>query len=170
MRKFSWLLLCLLFTLSGCGFQLQHQTQVPEQFKIMSFHSDDPYGPLAREVQTLLKNSGVTIDNQDTTHHYPSLRITGASIGQNTVSIYQDAKSAEYQMILTVSAQVIIQGQDVHPISIKVFRSYFDNPATPLAKSSEQDLVIKEMYVQAAEQIVRKLKAVNVADAKLNSQ
>lgn len=169
-KQYKWLLLLGVITLSGCGFHLQHTAEIPAQFKSLSVESGDPYGALTREVRSVLIANNVNIVDNAMETNTPSLRLIKNDLARNTISIYQDGKAAEYQLILTVDAQVVIAGHDIYPITVKIFRTFFDNPATALAKDTEQTLIKKEMYQQAAQQIVRKLKSVDIAEQKINAQ
>lgn len=169
MKKLLCLLSFTLVILTGCGWHLQHETEVPPQFQTMIFNSYDPYGLLSREIKTILNDKKVKLVSPDAAKQHPSLNIINSKLTKGTISIYQDGKSAEYQLILAVNAQVVIAGSDIYPLTVKVFRTFFDNPATALAKSTEQNLIEEEMYNQAAKQLIAKLKSVSVADQKNSS-
>lgn len=74
--------------------------------------------------------------------------------------------TAEYQLVLHVQAQVLIPGHDIYPLQVNIFRTFFDNPLTALAKDAEAEVLRQEMRDQAAQQLVRQLLAVHAAEVK----
>ena len=182
---------------AGCGFHLRGNTSVPTEFQKITFDTSDPYGPLSRSIREQLRLSGITIvdpkvddskttdatttssasivDNSataakpaDGSDKLPSLRIVGSSESKETVSIFKDGKTAEYQMVLNMNAQVLVRGHDLYPLTVRVYRSFFDNPLTALAKDAEQEMIRQEMRDQAAQQLVRKLLSVHAAELQNN--
>ena len=151
---------------AGCGFNLRGSTQVPPELQKLLLESSDPYGPLTRAIRQQLLLSNVTIVDDPMRKDLPALRILGSSENQDTVSIFRNGVTAEYQLVLHVQAQVLIPGHDIYPLRVNIFRTFFDNPLTALAKDAEAEVLRQEMREQAAQQLVRQLLAVHAAEVK----
>lgn len=156
---------------AGCGFHLRSTTTVPHELRTLVLQSSDPYGPLARTVRQQLRLNNITIveaENAGTRTDLPTLRLSSERQGQDTASVFQNGVTAEYSMVMTVSAQVVIPNKGIYPISATTYRSFVDNPLAALAKDAEQNIIRDEMRQRVAEQLVRKL--VTVHTAQLNNK
>ncbi|MFP3014371.1 MAG: LPS assembly lipoprotein LptE [Arsenophonus sp.] len=145
---------------SGCRFYLRDTFQIPEELKTLKLKINDSYSPLERAIRHELRLINVNLID-DNIQNVPILKIINSSENIETVSVYQDGKSAEKQLDFFISGEIILPNNIVYSIKTRVTRTFFDNPLETLAKDAENKLIKQEMHEQAAHQLIRELFIVN---------
>ncbi|MDD9157060.1 LPS assembly lipoprotein LptE [Aliivibrio sp. S4TY2] len=147
---------------SACGFHLRGNYLLPEELHEVSLTSFDQYSDLTRNVQKQLRMNGIRQVAPTTVT--PSLNLISESLGERTLSLYQNSRAAEKALTYTVTYSVLIPEHDIKTYTTSVNRNYLDNPLTALAKSVERDMIEDEMRTQAAEQILRQMARLKADD------
>ncbi|MFA0349329.1 LPS assembly lipoprotein LptE [Vibrio sp. 10N.222.55.C6] len=152
--------------LSACGFHLRGDYSVPEELNKISVTSYDQYSTFTRMMKGQLRMNDVEIVLP--AENTPNLHIISESVGERTLSLYQNTRAAEIELTFNASYRVTIPDLGSKTFSTSVTRSYLDNPLTALAKSVERDMIEDEMRKLATSQILRqmaRLKANIAADS-----
>lgn len=148
---------------SACGFHLRGDYLLPEELHEISLSTFDQYSDLTRNVQKQLRMNGIR--QVAPTALTPSLNLISESIGERTLSLYQNSRAAEKELTYNVKYSVLIPNHDIKTYTTTVNRNYLDNPLTALAKSVERDMIEDEMRTQASEQILRQMARLKADDA-----
>lgn len=149
------LLLIIVSVLSACGFHLRGNYLVPEEISKLSLTSFDQYSQLTRNIDAQLRLNDIEVLPPSET--IPNLHLISESVGERTLSLYQNSRAAEKELTYRTSFRVTIPEVGTKTYSTTVTRNYLDNPRTALAKSVERDLIEDEMRDQAAIQIMRQM-------------
>ncbi|MCG9638668.1 LPS assembly lipoprotein LptE [Vibrio sp. Isolate34] len=152
--------------LSACGFHLRGDYSVPEELNKISVTSYDQYSTFTRMMKGQLRMNDVEI--VPPAENTPNLHIISESVGERTLSLYQNTRAAEKELTFRARYRVTIPELGSKTFSTNVTRSYLDNPLTALAKSVERDMIEDEMRKLATSQILRqmaRLKANIAADS-----
>ncbi|EGA68029.1 rare lipoprotein B precursor [Vibrio sinaloensis DSM 21326] len=141
--------------LAGCGFHLRGDYSIPDELNTLSLTSYDSYSTFTRMMKGQLRLSEVKIVTPAA--DVPNLHLESESIGERTLSLYQNTRAAEIEITLYASYRVTVPELGSKTYSTSVTRSYLDNPLSALAKSVERDMIEDEMRKLAATQIVRQM-------------
>lgn len=141
--------------LSACGFHLRGDYSVPEELNRVSVTSYDQYSTFTRMVKNQLRMSDIEIVSPSET--VPNIYLISESVGERTLSLYQNTRAAELELTFNASYSVTLPEVGIKTFSTSVTRSYLDNPLTALAKSVERDMIEDEMRKLAATQILRQM-------------
>ncbi|WP_114766447.1 LPS assembly lipoprotein LptE [Vibrio rhodolitus] len=141
--------------LTACGFHLRGDYSIPEELDTMSLTSYDQYSTFTRMMRAQLRMNEVKVVPPSAS--VPNLHLLGESVGERTLSLYQNTRAAEKELTFRASYRVTIPDLGSREFSTSVTRSYLDNPLTALAKSVERDMIEDEMRSLAATQIVRQM-------------
>lgn len=152
------LLTLTLLTTSGCGFKLQRSYSIPDALKSLHLSSQDQYSELTRLVRERLRLNSINVVDANAT--LPTLSILNDSLDRTTLSLYPTGNVAEYELNYLVSFAVQLPERDAQRFEVAIHRDYLDDPRTALAKSREMELLVKEMRIQAADQIIQILASI----------
>ncbi|MFT5234956.1 MAG: LPS-assembly lipoprotein [Shewanella sp.] len=151
--------LSILFS-AGCGFKLQGNYSIPEQLTTLHLSSQDQYSELTRLVRERLRLQGITLVEAD--DDIPNLQILHDSLDRTTLSLYPTGNVAEYELAYHVTFSVSLPAQESQRFDVNIHRDYLDDPRTALAKSREMEILLKEMRIQAADQMIQTLATIEV--------
>jgi LPS-assembly lipoprotein len=141
--------------LTACGFHLRGEYTVPEDIQKISVTSYDPYGMITRLVKEQLTLNKIEI--VEPSSNVTNLHIVRESIGDRTLSLYQNTRAAEKELTYRVNYRVTVPQLGSKNFSAQITRSYLDNPLSALAKSEERSLIEDEMRSFSAQQMLRQM-------------
>ena len=156
---YRWVLMAVLaIALTGCGFQLRGQIDLPDSMRLIRVTSPDDTTDFVRELTAQLRGNGVQLA-KGTTANASVLRITRERVYREALTISQDARVREYIVYLEVSFDFL--NADGEPMiqneMIRLSRDYrFDEQAI-LGSSREEEILAEDLARSLASMIVRQL-------------
>jgi LPS-assembly lipoprotein len=155
------LIICLFFStiISGCGFSLRGNYELPESVTQLRLGASDAHSALEREIKNELKPYDVDVidnsvkGNSDVTNIY----LLSDELDRRLLSLFSTGQVAEYELIYTVRYELQFANSDAELLEFDIKREYQDDPDAVLAKSRELELVLSEMRKQAALRIIHQI-------------
>lgn len=156
------LLLCLMLGLTACGFHLRGSYKVPAFLQEVTLRAPHDSKDFEKQMRLALERRNIIPEGGDVL-----LEITRENITRQTSTVDSSAKAAEYTLIYTVEYRVgTVDGKvygDRQNLILR--RSYQYSTTNVVGKSTEEETLVQELRVDAAQQIVRQLAAMKALPA-----
>lgn len=141
--------------LSACGWHFKNNEVLPPELHTMTFESADQHSDMSRVLRAQLQLNDVRLVKEQ--KDIAKLRLVGTSSDSKVVSVFKQAREAEKLLTLNVQAIVDVPNKGAYPLEVSVHRTFFDDSRAALAKSAEQEMLMKDMYEQASRQLIIKM-------------
>lgn len=154
------ILAALVSLLSGCGFHLRAEAQLPSGMQRVIIQGAEPVNPLGRDLRKALMRSGAQI--VDTVADGVAVMRVGANgITTDVLSVGGNARANEYTMRYRVEFDVVdAAGANLLPKqTIELTRDFTFDATQALGVAAEQDLLTQELQRDMVQAILRRLEA-----------
>ncbi len=152
--------LCLSVSLlSACGWQLRGSVDLPAALSKLHVSSSNTDSQLLGQLKNLLQNNGATLVEATDKSAY-RLKIEEERADKRSISVGGSGLASEYELSLDVRYSVVDStGKAViHNAKSQVLRSYRYDRTAVLSANEEERIIRDEMRLDAAQQIIRRLR------------
>ncbi|GAC28277.1 LPS assembly lipoprotein LptE [Brumicola pallidula] len=162
--KLAFIIVIMAFVLQGCGFKLRGSQALPSYLNNVVILSQFDYLPLSRaldkrlpvyQLQSIVGEKTIPPGIEPTT--VVVIKLEPEALERRLLSIFASGQVAEYELIYSVSYEVIFPFAEPISAFMTVAREYQDDPDQVLAKSRELELVLDEMRAESADRMIRLL-------------
>ena len=157
----SFLCLVAALLLGGCGFTLRGSADIPVALQTLQVESPNPDSEVVREVRRMLRNNRVTLTEAASENTW-RLGIGNEETSERVLSVNAAARAGEYEITMSVAAQLRRGTQTIGPETLSVSRVYLADPESAVAKNEEAQLIRTEMRRELAQQILRRLQSLDL--------
>ena len=150
------LMLFLVF-LSACGYHLRGSIALPTELRSMYFFGVS--GSLNTELQALLKASDARVATSPNDAGVV-LKVLKEDLRRRVISVGSSGKSSEIELSYYLRFQFYDNQENtlLDEQTIELSREFFNDQTALLAKENEEQMILKEMYRQAARMVLSRAK------------
>lgn len=154
----------MMLLLTGCGFHLRGDgmdTSGLATLPVVYLQSGNPQGGVMVELQRLGQQRGARFTT-DSNEAELALNIGAENFERRVLSVGTTGKVSEFALDYTVSFSVLDkEGKELTAGNLKLVRDYRFDRTQVLGKEAEENQLRQDMLRDAAQQIIRRLRAVS---------
>lgn len=150
--------LALLPTLVACGFQLRGSIDLPPEWKTLHLSTISPNSELSRELRASFEANGIQWVGRAEAAY--TLQVGTERFERRNLTIGQDAKAAEFELIMDSTLRVIDQeGNEIMALTtVSAHKVITNDPENITGKVEEARLLRVEMRSSLVRQIMRQVR------------
>jgi LPS-assembly lipoprotein len=156
-----FILLSVLFVLSGCGFHLRGAFSIPPFLHVLNVSPNQPFDPFQRAlIRTLKSNKIEVVDiSMAKTKGAALLTLFSQAFSERTIAYGSDGQPNRAILELKITYQLTDpQGKViVSDATVEVERELTLNPNAVLGTQNERNRLQSDLHLDAASQLVRQL-------------
>lgn len=168
----GWLVIAVVTTaIAGCGFHLRGNIEVPEALRTVYLSSENPGSGLTKRVRQSMRASGISLTANSAAAPY-TLYLLDERMEKRSISVDSIAAAAEFQLRQLVSYEVrdINNRLLIGPLEVISERNFQNDINNVVGKRDEERLILEEMQVHLASQIMRRYQSIDVTELERNTQ
>ena len=147
----------MLLWLTGCGFQLQGQTEVPEEMQRTYIATDDEYSIFYRELRRQLEANGVEVVSVSVDAS-ATISIHLDDTGQRVLSVSARNVPTEYEVFYSIEYSVASGEATLQPRQfISLTKDYTYDETLVLGKAQEEQVLREAIAADLAHTVLRQL-------------
>lgn len=157
------LIVVCLAVLAGCGFHPRGAMVLPEDMGPLRVVSSDPYSPLAESLSEAMTRAGAMPADPTLTTGVTTLEIHSERWGDIPIAIDQQGRALEFSLKYAVvfSMRDTLDREVIPQQVVELSRDYVAPPADAIGRSSERDLLAKELRREMSASILRRIDTVS---------
>ncbi len=151
----------LALALSACGFHLRNALTLPTDLGPVRVVSPDPYSPLAESLADSLQRAGATPATPEMGARTARLQLLSERWADTPIAIDEVGRAQEFSLRYAVifTLQDASGRQLVPRQAVELSRDYIAPPADSIGKTSERELLVREVRREMAAAILRRVDA-----------
>jgi LPS-assembly lipoprotein len=161
-RMIRILLVTLLaLALTACGFHLRNALSLPVNLGPVRVSSPDPYSPLAESLADALQRAGAVPATPEMGADVATLQLLSERWADTPIAIDEVGRAQEFSLRYAVifTLQDASGRQLVPQQAVELSRDYIAPPADSIGRTSERELLVREVRREMSAAILRRVDA-----------
>ena len=149
----------LALALTACGFHLRNALSLPANLGPVRVSSPDPYSPLAESLADALQRAGAVPATPEMGSQVATLQLLSERWADTPIAIDEVGRAQEFSLRYAVifTLQDAAGRQLVPQQAVELSRDYIAPPADSIGRTSERELLVREVRREMSAAILRRV-------------